>query len=153
MYVPFVLATLVILPVASIGIDLMLHPGTALVLLVGRWFVFWAVGVRLFAAGIKQMAQPEFTARQIFKMKTDEALPVVRELGMGNLSGGLVGLASILMPGFVLPAALYGAVFYGLAGFGHIAQPDRSLNENVALWTDLFIAAVLLVFVLWSLIG
>ena len=36
--------------------------GGGLMPLVGKWFVFWAVGARLFIAGIRQVIQPAFTA-------------------------------------------------------------------------------------------
>ena len=35
------------LPIGSALVDHLLHPDAALVSLVGRWFVFWSVGVRL----------------------------------------------------------------------------------------------------------
>lgn len=141
---------MLVLPLVSTGIDLWLHPDLPTMLLLGRWFVFWGAGVRLFAAGLKQTLQPEFTARQIFKLKTDEAFPIVRELGISNIAAGIVGIASIFAPSFLLPIAVYATIFYGAAGFGHIGQKDRSANENLALWTDLLIAAVLLAFIIWS---
>jgi hypothetical protein len=44
---------------------LVTHAPLDLWLLLGRWFVFWAVGVRLLTAGIRQIAQPRFTAETI----------------------------------------------------------------------------------------
>lgn len=149
MYAFSVIAALFVLPLASIGVEAWIHPGEPLMLLVGRWFVFWGAGVRLIAAGLKQTLQPEFTAKQIFHMKSDEAFPVIRELGICNLAAGIVSIASILAPTFVLPIAIYAAIFYGAAGIGHITQQNRSAKENVALWTDLLFAAVLLTFVVW----
>ena len=35
--------------------------------LIGRLWVFWAVGIRLFIAGIRQVVQPGFTAQTIFE--------------------------------------------------------------------------------------
>ena len=45
--------------------------------LVGRWFVFWAVGVRLSLAGLRQFLQPAFTARQIIFHTLGNAFSVV----------------------------------------------------------------------------
>ena len=151
MYLVFAVATTLILPLISAAIDIWLHPGEPWMLLVGRWFIFWGVGVRIFAAGVKQTLQPEFTATQIFKMKGTEALPIIRELGISNTACGLVGLASIFAPSFLLPIAIFAAIFYGGAGIGHFKQPSRSSNENIALWTDLLMAVVLVAFVVWSL--
>lgn len=36
--------------------------------LIGKWFIFSAVGLRLIIAGIKQTTDPAFTAREIFHL-------------------------------------------------------------------------------------
>ncbi len=142
MYLAIVVALVVVLPVASIAADALSTPAP-LMLLVGKWFVFWAAGVRLLTAGLKQIAQPGFTAHQIFRMKTDEALPIVRELGFANFAVGLLGIASLWATSFVLPVAIAGAVFYGAAGVQHVMQKDKSGNETVAMATDLVAFAAL----------
>ena len=42
--------------------------------------------------------------------------------------------------------ALAGDVFYALAGANHAWQAHRNAKENVAMASDLFVAAVLLVY-------
>jgi len=147
MYLAVVILTMFALPVSSALVDHLLHADAALVWLIGRWFVFWSVGVRLALAGARQTTQPGFTAREIFHMNGDEALPIVRELGVANLGAGVVGLLSLAAPSFILPAALYAAIFYGAAGVGHVLQRDRSANEAIAMASDLFVFAVLAIFV------
>jgi hypothetical protein len=119
-------------------------------LLVGKWFVFWAVGIRLFLAGLRQTFQPKFTAEQIFGLKGDDALPFVRELGLANLSMGLLGMISLLLPAFVLPAAIVGGTFYGLAGINHMTGGEKNLNRTIAMWTDLYILLILASYVIFS---
>ena len=148
MYVAVVGLTMVVLPIVSIGVAYALDPAAALLPLVGRWFVFWGVGVRLALAGIRQLSDPGFTAREIFHMTGAEALPVVRELGAANVAIGAVGLLSLAAPGFVLPVAIAAAIFYGIAGFRHLAERERSRNETVAMASDLFIFVVLALFAL-----
>jgi hypothetical protein len=143
MYIAMVALTMLALPGLSIAIDRALHPEVQLLVLVGRWFVFWGVGVRLGLAGVRQMAQPAFTAREIFHMTGNEALPLVRELGVANTAAAVIGLASIAAPSFVLPAAIWAAIFYGVAGVTHIAARARSVNETVAMLSDLFMSVVL----------
>ncbi|MFT3809478.1 MAG: hypothetical protein QM698_06120 [Micropepsaceae bacterium] len=121
--------------------------------LAGKWFVFWGVGLRLLTAGLRQMIQPSFTAEQIFGTKNPEVLHVITELGVANLAAGVVGVASLWFPGFVLPSALYGAIFYGVAGIRHIPAPDKSRNETIAMISDLFIFVVLTAFVVWAVAG
>lgn len=99
MYLAAVLLTLLVLPAASVAIDTMLHPGAApLMALVGKWFTFWAVGVRLFLAGVTQTFRPQFTAESIFAIKDQAALAIVREVGFGNLAMGTLGLLSLGYP-------------------------------------------------------
>lgn len=148
MYRILVISLVVVLPVASVAIEWLSAPGASLLPIVGKWFVFWTAGMRLLLAGIRQVAQPAFTAREIFRMKTDEALPVIRELGFANLAVGLLGVVSLHATSFVLPVAIAGAIFYGAAGAQHVTQKDRSGNETLAMATDLFAFAALFAFVL-----
>lgn len=147
MYIAIVALTMVILPILSIGADAALHPATPLMLLVGKWFVFWGVGVRLALAGLRQFFQPAFTAREIFKMQGDEALILVRELGVANFATGFVGLFSLMAPSFAPPVAISAGIFYGVAGIRHVFHRDRSRNETIAMVSDLAIALVLAAYV------
>jgi hypothetical protein len=145
LYLAVVALTMFLLPTLSVAIELGVHPAPVM-LLVGKWYVFWAVGVRLAMAGVRQLFQPEFTAREIFHVRGDEALTLVRELGVSNFAVGLVGLAAIAVPTFVLPSAITAGVFYGVAGARHVLESGRSRNETVAMVSDLFAFAVLAAF-------
>jgi hypothetical protein len=148
MYIAVVALTMLILPLVSIAIDYYLHPSaSSIVFLVGRWFVFWGVGVRLTLAGMRQFFQPSFTAKQIFHSTSEDVLPIIRELGLANFSVGVVALISLVIPSFIFPSAISAAIFYGVAGLRHIAERSRSFNENLAMVSDIFIAIVLMIFV------
>jgi hypothetical protein len=150
MYLVMILLLMIVLPVGSILVEWATSPiAPPLMPLVGKWFVFWATGVRLLAAGIKQFLQPEFTAHEIFKMKTDEALPIVRELGVSNFAVGVLGVSSMWVPSFVLPVAIASAIFYGVAGAQHVTQKDKSGNETLAMATDILAFLVLAAYVLY----
>ncbi len=60
MCVAIVALTMFILPIASIGIEHAMRPEAPLPILIGRWFVFWAVGIRLGLAGLRRTLQPAF---------------------------------------------------------------------------------------------
>ncbi len=140
-------------PVGSVVIEhTFIHAAAPGMALIGKWFVFWAVGVRLALAGLRQYFEPRFTAEQIFEIHGDEALPLVRELGIANFAAGMVGILSLLRPDFILPSALAAAVYYGLAGFRHALQPTRNAKEIFAMATDFIALAVLgaySVYALW----
>jgi hypothetical protein len=143
MYVLIVALTMLILPIGSVLIARGVDPTAAWIDLISLWFVFWAVGVRLGLAGMRQILRPEFTARDIFKLEGEGPLVIVRELGFANFAIGIVGLLAVSFPAFVLPAAIYASIFYAAAGAMHVREPDRGRNEYVAMLSDLFMALVL----------
>ena len=144
MYLAVVVLTMVVLPVGAVLRDGLAATYPDWVTLIGKWFVFYAVGVRLSLAGVRQYVQPAFTSRDILGVDSPQAYVLVRELGGANLSAGLVALASLFWPSFVLPCAIASGLFYAIAGVEHLKSRERGLNENVALWSDLYIAVILL---------
>ncbi len=150
MYGIGVMLLMLVLPVGSVLAELGLLPGAGpLMLVVGKWFVFWSVGVRLFVAGLRQVLQPRFTSEEIFDIQGDDALPLVRELGVANVAMGVVGLASLAKPTFILPAAVAAGIFYGVAGARHLAAHRRTRNENIAMVSDLFVSVILAAYVVF----
>jgi len=141
-----------VLPLLSVVVEDLLAPHP-LNLLIGKWYVFWAVGVRLLLAGLRQVIQPRYTAHVILGLKSDESLLVVRELGFANLAFGVSGLLSIYFSTWCVPVALAGGIFYGLAGANHVVQSHRGKLENIAMSSDIFAAVVLLVFCARTLAG
>ena len=153
MYFLAIILLMLILPAASILTDLFIfkrHGG--LMFLLGKSFVFWAVGVRLCLAGLRQSITPHFTAEQIFGIKSQEPLVIVRELGLANLSMGILGLSTIFRSSWVMPAAIAGGLFYGLVGIRHLTAKARNHLENSAMVSDLFVFIVLLSYLIEAFI-
>ena len=137
MYFALIALLLLILPAASILAEKLLSVHTfGVVFLAGRWFVFWAVGVRLLLAGLRQILQPRFTAEEIFAIRDPASFAIVREVGFGNLSMGILGICSIVRFEWIVPAAVVGGLYYGLAGMGHLLRSDRNTKEYIALISD-----------------
>jgi hypothetical protein len=82
-YLAIVVLLMLVLPLASLLIETR-EPGLALV---GKWWNFWVIGVRL------------FTAEVIFHATSADSHVVVRELGIANLCIGALGIASLWLPG------------------------------------------------------
>ena len=151
MYIVIVVLLLGVLPAGSVVAEQQIwHSTLPLMVLVGKWFTFWAVGMRLFLAGLRQSLQPGFTAREIFNIQGEDALPIVRELGLANISIGALGLVSLLLPAVTWPAAMVGGLYYGLAGALHIARGYKNFYERFAMVTDLLIFALLAIYVVYS---
>lgn len=147
MYLATILLLMVILPIGSVVIHASAGAEpTEIIALAGQWFVFWGVGVRLLTAGVRQVANPAFTAVDIFNVDDPRAVPIVKEIGFGNLSMGLLGTATIVQPAWIVPAAICGGLYLGLAGLGHVVKGERNRNETIAMISDLWIFAVLAVF-------
>jgi len=153
MYFALVTLLLLILPVASIITENSLSPHTlGAVFLTGKWFIFWSIGVRLFVAGVRQIVEPRFTAEEIFAIRDPGSFAIVREVGFANLSMGVLGICSIVRVGWIVPAAVVGGLYYGLAGMGHLLRSEKNAKEYLALVSDFFIFLVLLGFVAKSLL-
>jgi hypothetical protein len=152
MYLLFNVLLLLVLPVVSIIIALAMHPVADIVMLIGTWFVFWAGGVRLFIAGIRQTAKPAFTASEIFELSDSGAHKIVRELGFANLSIGALNILTLLAPAWLVPAALVSGLFYAFAGIGHLRNSGRNGRQTTAMIGDLAIAVVLFGFVVVTLL-
>jgi succinate dehydrogenase/fumarate reductase cytochrome b subunit len=148
MYFISVVLLMLLLPAGSIWAEhSWFHSTAPLMLLAGKWFVFWSAGVRLLLAGVRQYFQPRFTSEKIFGIASDDALPIVRELGVANFATGVVGTASLARPDFVLPVAIAAAIFYGIAGIRHVSDRDRNANQTIAMVSDLFAALIFAAYV------
>ena len=150
MYYAMIILLMGVLPVASIVIEHLIS-NADLIALVGKWFVFWACGLRLLIAGIRQAINPEFTVRTILDIADKGAAKVVVELGFANTAMGIVSIASLLRPDWVLPAAIVTGLYYGLAGIKHVVNVGRNRIETWATVSDLGIFAVLATYVALTL--
>ena len=150
MYILMIIFLMFVFPIISILAELLFFKSSMGIMpLIGKWFVFWAMGVRLFTAGLRQSTRPRFTAETILGIKGTEQFIVVQELGFANLAMGILGMGSLLARSWVFPAALVGCLFIGLAGVRHLFSKKRNLLENGAMLSNLAVSFILLIYVLW----
>jgi hypothetical protein len=149
MYVFAVVFLMFIFPIISIGIELIVNKNAVpLIDLIGKWFVFWAIGVRLFTAGLRQIIKPALTSEGILGIKTKEAWQLVRELGFANVAIGLMGIISLWITGWQTASALVGGLFLFLAGIEHLPKKSRGFEENLAMYSDLFIGVLMVTYLI-----
>jgi hypothetical protein len=154
MYLITVLLLTVVLPPTSIYAQISFaNSPQSLMILVGTWFVFWCAGIRFALDGSLQFFRPKFTSEEILGIYSEDSQLVVAELGVTNLAIGLVGIASIVVPLFTLPVAIVAAIPYGVSGARHYAASGRSGNETAAMVSDLFVSAVLVLYVVYIGLG
>ena len=131
-----------LLPVLSVLVEMTSHNHAGLMALVSKWFVFWAIGIRLFTAGLRQIIKPGLTAEGIFGIKDKVVWIIVRELGFANASMGVVGIASLWLASWRPAVALIAGLFLLLDGVQHLTN-KRNFEENVAMYSDLAISLVM----------
>ena len=83
---------LFVFPVLSFCIERLINGSPLNIPGIGKWFIFYAAGWRLFIAGIRQAINPAFTAKEIFHFTGVESFPVIKELGFANICLGLTGI-------------------------------------------------------------
>ncbi len=145
MYLISIAVLMVLAPVASVLLGFRHSPGASVAALTLRWAAFWMVGGRLFLAGLRQVVQPRYTAATILGIEHTDSLLVVRELGFANLALGAIGLGSAVWTRWTAPAAVGGAIFYGLAGLNHLRAGQRTVSARIAMISDLWALIVLAV--------
>jgi hypothetical protein len=143
MYLVSVVVFMVLAPTASVLSGMRGAAGTPFAELVLRSAVFWMVGARLLLAGIRQVVQPGYTAATILGIDPKDSLLVIRELGFANLAFGVIGIGSIVWRTWTVPAAVAGAIFYGLAGLNHLRSGQRTTHARIAMLSDLWALVVL----------
>ena len=152
MYYAVIIVLMLVLPAGSAAAEYLMTGGSAgWLALIGKWFVFWAVGIRLLLAGARQLFRPALTAA-LLKITDPRANKLVRELAFGNIAIGTTGAATLMLPNWSLSAAMCGGLFYGFAGLQHLATRDRSTDETWAMVSDLFVFLVLGLYVGLSLL-
>ena len=144
MYLVIVILLMFVCPAVWVVFELVSsHHSVSATFLIAKWYVFWAVGIRLFTAGVRQALQPQFTAREIFGAEGAESNAIVREVGFGNLAMGTLGICTLYRPAWIIPAAIVGGLYYGLAGLMHLARKTRNSTESTAMISDAFAFVVL----------
>lgn len=154
-YETIVITLTIVLPIIfAIGHSLFITGGfdlTIFTIALAFWTVFWGIGVRLLLAGFSQIARPDFTSRSILGIKSKETRIIVRELGFANVAIGLAGILSLWLTHWSPMVALVGGLFLGLDGIQHLLKQKRTIKENIAMVTDLFVAVVALTFAVLTL--
>jgi hypothetical protein len=135
---------MLILPTLSI-LNEFVHSqqNTSLISLIGKWFIFWAIGIRFLTAGLRQAFNPAFTAETIFNFKDKESFVIIRELGFANICTGIAAIVSIMIPQWRVVIAFTGGLFLGIAGFNHIIRKPDNPNELIPMISDIFVFLIM----------
>lgn len=145
MYITTIILIMCAFPISSILIEhFIVNVNAEALQLIGKWFAFWLVGIRLLMAGLRQAITPQFTAEGIFEIKSKEPLVVVQELGFANISMGVLGISTIINSSWIMPATIVGGLFYGMAGIRHLMKKVKNNLEKAAMISDLYAFIILI---------
>ena len=153
LYVYFIILLIFILPIGGTFIEKnVLNSNKDLLTLFAKWFVFSTIGIRLFSAGLRQIFNPQFTVEKIFNLTSKENQILVRELGFASCCVGLLGVLSIFSNQFLISAAITGGLYLGLAGVYHLIKKPVTINEKIAMISDLIIFLIMILIILEKII-
>jgi len=153
LYPVTVILLMFIFPLVSVIIELLSGSQDSIFLLLGKWIVFWGIGMRLFTAGLRQIIKPELTSEGILKIEGKAAWQLVRELGFANVGIGLVGIISLWITGWAAAAGLAGGLFLTFAGLEHIRKANKNSEEVLAMLSDLFVGLIGLIYAVTLLVS
>lgn len=81
MYILVFIVVTLIVPIASILSEYVSGTATPLTMLIGKWIVFWGVGVRLLTVGMSQILRPQMSDSGILGIEGEGAEKIVRVAG------------------------------------------------------------------------
>ncbi len=140
----YALSTMIILPILFIVMERWAFGANkGLIMLTGKWFIFWAIGVRQLTAGIRQIMKPSFTAETIFHITDKRSFVIVTELGFANICFGLLGIVTIFISQWRIVSAFSSGLFFGLTGVNHLIRRPVNLNEVIPTITNLFVFLII----------
>lgn len=145
-YIIISISFLCILPLASVVAEMKLEETTLHWILFGKWFLFWASGIRLFIAGIWRVSDPEYIAIKVFRININENYAMIRELGIANIALGCMGILSLINEHWRLLAAITSAIFFGLMALQDFSRKSDTFNEYIVLVYDSTVFIVLVFF-------
>jgi hypothetical protein len=115
-----------------------------------KWLLLWAVGIRSVTAGLVQLVYPRYTAEVIFNLSGDSFYIFIRELGVANIAIGTSAVISFKHKNWRVPIAFISLVFNLFLSLNHIVNFQADVNEAVSLVGDVFVVLGVSVFLFKS---
>jgi hypothetical protein len=145
LYVLIDVIMIVILPLTcSMTEKWVMHVATNWMLL-GKWFVFWAFGFRLFTSGIKQASDPSFAV----KKSNNDLIEIVRKLGIANICLGTGGILSLINESWRQVIAILGCLFFGLDAIRCLTVGLSSAAQKLLMLFNVVMFVAFLLYVIY----
>lgn len=141
MYTVYIVGIMILMPSICVISEYFLtihkkHVKLSMIYLICKWFIFWALGIRSFSAGIMQSINPSFTAKMLQTGTSNYVM--IRELGFANISMGILAICSLFQSKWRSAASLCIGAFFAMCTFLHISRYgiQLSFDEVIATISD-----------------
>ncbi len=112
-------------------------------LLLGRWFVFWTIGVRLMVAGLTEVMSSRRQGNIIF-LQGSESGEYRKIIGYLKILLAALGFLCMIKAQSSLIAALTAGIYLGLTGFRHDFKKPCTAIEWLYLGYDIIVFFVII---------
>ena len=142
-----VFLNILVLPILSIIFNLIINYRKNIVEniyeIIGKWFIFWALGIRLVIAGLMQLFNPIYT-NNLLQLNLNDFI-IIQELGLANFSIGLLCIISFFKKLLQKYVCLYMFIFFIGASTLHIIRiKNINFDELITLVTNIILIVVAL---------
>ena len=140
-----VFVNILVLPIISIVINLIINNrknnSENIFEIIGKWFIFWSLGVRLIIAGLMQIFNPIYT-NNLLQLSLNDFI-IIRELGLANFSIGLLCTISYFKKSLQKYVCIYMFIFFTGASILHIIRIENiNFDELISLITDIILIII-----------
>ncbi len=147
----FDLSLKIVLPICSIIWEHLQHSTVINPVLIAKWFIFWGMGIYFCIMGIAQMLRPAFAAKLLFLSKTPGFSELIIQLGIINISIGVLAILSLLDVHALKLAASVAIAYFGLSTLLSFFRKRDIRFDTFRLITDLLLFSTSLLFLFFSL--
>ncbi len=134
------------MPLCSIIIELIYKKDSPDPGLIGKWFIFWGLGVYLLASGIVHMVRPLADLNRFYGSKDQVARGMVRKLGIAKITMGVAGILSLFNGQLLEITALMTVVYFGMTTLWYFLRKADPAYEAFTLVSDLMLFSTSLLF-------
>ncbi|HTE28416.1 hypothetical protein [Flavitalea sp.] len=129
------------LPVLSVACEHHFGQAALTGTLIGKWFAFWAIGIRLLVAGFMQLTRKS-NSRNHLSAREDSGM-VKKATGVANLVLSALGFLCVASSEGSLLAAITVGVYLGLAGLQHDFKKPATASGWISLIYDFIVFSVI----------
>ena len=130
------------LPVLSVAYEYHFAQAALTGALIGKWFAFWAIGVRLMLAGCTQLASRRSKSRDVFAAREDSKI-VKKATGVADIVLAAMGFLCFEIGEASLLATITLGIYMGLACLQQDFKKPATITGWINMVYDLIVFAVI----------